>query len=98
MVQAAIGGILASLGIAAFFVGLQIVLFRVLGKLALDYSGLGSLDDAPVYALGDALQALPAWTLQLMNWMYLDQSIMIISAALIFAAAVRFFFGGSSNA
>ena len=38
MVQAAIGGILASLGIAAFFVGLQIVLFRVLGKLALDYS------------------------------------------------------------
>lgn len=89
------GGIIASLAISAFFVALQIVLFRVLGKLALDYAGLGGLDGSPVYGLGEALSALPAWIIQLLNFMYLDQCIVIISAALIFAAAVRFFFGGT---
>lgn len=89
------GAIIASLAVSAFFVALQLVLFRVLGKLALDYSGMGGLDGTPVYGLGDALSALPAWIIQLLNFMYLDQCVMIISAALIFAAAVRFFFGGN---
>lgn len=91
---AVVGGIVASLAISAFFVGLQLVLFRVIGKLALDYSGMGGLDGTPVYALSDALSAIPAWIIQLLNFMYLDQAVMIISAALIFTAAVRFFFGG----
>lgn len=85
--------ILASVAVTALFTGLQIVLFRVLGKLALNTSG--AAQDGPVYGLSDALSALPAWILQLANWMYLDQCLVIITAALLFSATLRLFGGGN---
>ena len=69
------------------------VLFRVLGKMAIDASGLGNMDASTVWGLSDALSNLPAWMIQLMNWMYLDQCIMIITTALIFAAVIKFLGG-----
>lgn len=89
--------VISSLAVSAFFLGLQIVLFRVIGKLALDTAGLQGFQGADVHSLNEALTALPAWIIQLLNFMYLDQSVMIIATALIFAAAVRFFFGGASS-
>lgn len=92
-----VAAVISSLAVSAFFLGLQIVLFRVLGHLALNTAGLNGFEGSSVYSLSEALSALPAWIVQLLNFMYLDQSVMIISSALIFAAAVRFFFGGASS-
>ena len=91
-----VAAVLSSLAVSAFFVGLQVVLFRVLGKLAMDTSGLSSVDGSPVYGLGDALQSLPAWIIQLLNFMYLDQCVMIVATALLFSALMRLFLGGSN--
>lgn len=84
--------IIGSIAAAAFFLALQIVLFRVLGKLAVD-SASGDFQNSPVWGLSDAVSALPSYAVQLMNWMYLDQCVMIITTALFFAAALKFLGG-----
>lgn len=89
--------ILGAIGVAAFFLGLQIVLYRVLGKLAIDASGLSNFDPSMVWGLSDALTAFPGFVVQLLNWLYLDQALMIITTALLFSAAVKFFTGGSNG-
>jgi len=92
----AFGAILGAVAATAFFVGLQIVLFRVLGKLAVDASGLGDISETATWGLSDALSNLPAWIIQLLNWMYLDQCVMIVSAALFFGAVLKFLGGRAS--
>lgn len=84
--------IIGAIAATAFFVALQVVLFRVLGKLAVDASGIGEFGDT-IWGLSDALSAFPAWIIQLLNWMHLDQSIMIITSALFFAAVLKFLGG-----
>ena len=91
---AIVAPILASVAVTALFTGLQIVLFRVLGKLALNTAGLAQ--DGPIYGLSDALSSLPSWILQLANFMYLDQSLVIITSALLFAATLKLFGGGNA--
>lgn len=84
--------IIGAIAATAFFVALQVVLFRVLGKLAVDASG-GDFSSSPIWGLSDAVSALPGWIVQLMNWTYLDQCVMIITAALVFAAVLKFLGG-----
>lgn len=87
-----IAPIIGAIAVTAFFVALQIVLFRVLGKLAVNGSG-GDFTASPIWGLSDAVSALPGWIIQLMNWTYLDQCVMIITAALVFAAVLKFLGG-----